>query len=667
MSNIKNKVDNKCLINEERLLHIDGLRGLSVIFVFLFHFDEKLFMGGFLGVDTFFVISGYVISRSLLKNRTENFFFDIRKFFLKRFFRIGPALFIFLMFSLLIYFFYGLTLNHHRTLFTAISSILGISNLYLGYIGVDYFLIDKINYYLHTWSLGVEEQFYIFYPFILLLFARKSNYIICLLFFISFIFFLFYWDQKLGGFYSPLTRFWEIFIGCFLYIFIKDKLIQTRFSIRLLIIIGYLLNIFFLSGFISLQLQILINIFFSACLIIFFSKSRLLCNRLLVHIGLISFSMYLWHYFIIHLAGPFIGNTLNKIIIIISFSYIISYLSFNLVERYFIYKNVALRKHYILFCSFLIFFSSFVLFNLNVSNIQYSNFNVFKSSLVNSIWVRQDQVLQNNFFNKKLGELEINITRTINPTDLCIDVTEYKCLKRSVKNNNAIFLVGDSHANHLIDGLIKSNDVENLFLGNECMHILIVRHLLYGELRDKAYERIKNCEKYSQKSNFLGVNNLLNKYNKIFYMISIRVPLYAEKWEIIDKNYAPIKNNKDKYLQIYNNLVDHIEELNSDIEIILIEPIPTFKYGPEYCMISEENCFISRSDIKNKNEKTRNIFKNISAKRGKTKIVNFNENFCNENICSMKEKNGNILYFDSNHLSKYGSETLVKFYKKLFD
>jgi hypothetical protein len=302
-----------------------------------------------------------------------------------------------------------------------------------------------------------------------------------------------------------------------------------------------------------------------------------------------------------------------------------------------------------------------------MNDIQFSNFKMFKNSLVNSIWVKQDRVLQNNFFNQKIEALEIDITKTKNLPDLCLDISEYKCLKKSMRNNNAIFLVGDSHANHLIDGLIASNNVQNLFLGNECMHILIIRHLLYGELRDKSYERIKNCEKYSLKSDFLEVNNFLNQYNKVFYLVSVRVPLYAEKWEIVDKNYSPIKKTNDKYLHIYNNLSIHIENLDKDIEIILIEPVPTFEYGPEYCMISEKNCFVSLNEITNMNQKTKNIFENIRAKRNKIKIVNFNKNFCDEIKCSMRDINKNFLYFDNNHLSKYGSETLVQFYDKLMN
>ena len=650
-----------------RLDHLDGLRGIAVSLVLLFHLDEKLFFGGYLGVDTFFVISGYVITKTLIENQGFSLIKNLKNFFFKRLYRITPALFVFLILSFSIYIFFGQTFNHHRTLFTAISSLIGISNLYLNYIGVDYFLIEKINYYLHTWSLGVEEQFYIFYPFIILIFFKTRITLVYLLFLISFILFIYFWDKNIGGFYSPTVRFWEILIGCILYLKLRNNFYQISLSIKVLLISIYFLNIFYLGNLLSTQIQILMNVILTVFFILFFNKSVFLCNKLFKHLGLISFSIYLWHFFIINIIEPFIINSIIKIIIIIFLTYLISYSSYLYVEKYFLFRGYILKRHYIFVFSSIIIFTTFIFANINFKNIDYSNFNDLKLSIVNSIWSKQDKILDNNYFNKKIKSLNLDIIKADIPIDLCKSNKGFKCLKIDQKNKTGIFLVGDSHANHLVNGLLLSKDVGNLFLGDECMHILLIRHLLYGELRDNAFERIKYCEKYDLKNDFLDVNKISKKFDKFFYIISIRIPLYAEKWEIVDENFNQINKKDDKYNQIYTNFKSHLANVNENIKIIFVEPIPTFDYGPEYCLISEKRCSVDMDDIEFDNKDTLEIFDKLLRMRQNSKVIDFKKYLCKTNTCFMKDVDNKFLYFDDNHLSKHGSETLAEFYNDLIN
>ena len=148
---------------------IDFLRALAVTPVILFHINPEFLPNGYLGVDLFFVISGFVITKTLLKEKNIFGEFKITSFFLRRVKRIYPALILMVSISILLIVVFGVLNKNNFNFFlkTGIFSIFGISNFFLIYKNNDYFLNQEFNPFTHTWSLGVEEQFYMIYPFIL--------------------------------------------------------------------------------------------------------------------------------------------------------------------------------------------------------------------------------------------------------------------------------------------------------------------------------------------------------------------------------------------------------------------------------------------------------------------------------------------------------------------
>jgi peptidoglycan/LPS O-acetylase OafA/YrhL len=146
---------------------IDGLRAVAVLLVLLFHLGNKIFRGGFIGVDVFFVISGYLITQQLL-GEMERGEFSFRRFFARRIRRLLPALAVVACISAVAGVFIFLPSNIEPTLWSALLSLFGLSN-FLFWMQVGYFDSDAIfKPLLHTWSLGVEMQFYLFWPLLML-------------------------------------------------------------------------------------------------------------------------------------------------------------------------------------------------------------------------------------------------------------------------------------------------------------------------------------------------------------------------------------------------------------------------------------------------------------------------------------------------------------------
>ena len=433
---------------------IDGLRAIAVISVILYHAQITIlgyqpFRGGFIGVDIFFVISGYLITSIILKELLITGLFSFKHFYERRKRRILPALLFVMLVSLPIAWMYLLPssfVDFSKSIFYSIGFI---SNFYFHDIGQQYGATDALLVpFLHTWSLSVEEQYYILIPIVLLIiFKFFKEHIIHILIFIFVVSLgLAEWGSKnytSATFYFLHTRMWEILAGSILAYFEITKGHRNKYKILNLllptlgiILIGYSILYFKEQSTPHPSFYTLIPVL-GVCLIIWFSDkneifTKLLSSKLLVSIGLISYSLYLWHYpiFAFDRIIEFSNEEILKKILLGIIILLLSIASYYFIEKPFRNKNYNF-KHLGSSIFFIIIFISLIQIMI-IKNDGYRNrFNIIYNSLKNF-------EIDNKYLEK---ERDIYYSKSLQKN------TEFK------NDNINILVIGDSHGKNLFIAL----------------------------------------------------------------------------------------------------------------------------------------------------------------------------------------------------------------------
>ena len=323
---------------------IDGLRAFSVLAVIIFHFGFN--KNGYLGVDVFFVISGFLITGNIY-NKILNDNFSILDFYIRRTKRIIPLVSFICLVSLVLGLFFMLPDDLENLAQSIIATNFFNNNLLLLLTTGDYW--DIVNEYkplMHTWSLAIEEQFYLFYPFIILMIYKfNSKYILPVLIFLTSIsVFLFFFTSNIEyKFYLLPFRFFELSIGGIFAIIFNGKVIENNYSY--LILVPLLSLIFFDLNFITNEVSILLVVILTSFSLILnypnnSISSLIIDNKIFGFIGKISFSIYMWHQLILAFSRYFIFEEINNTgyFIIFSLTIIMSIISYYFIESPFRYK-----------------------------------------------------------------------------------------------------------------------------------------------------------------------------------------------------------------------------------------------------------------------------------------------------------------------------------------
>lgn len=428
---------------------IDGLRALAVLSVVLFHFGFPGFYGGYVGVDIFFVISGYLIS-GIIIDEAESGRFSVVEFYRRRIIRIFPALFAMLVIVALV----GSYVLLPDELLDLGGQILGASFFYSNayfFKTANYFGGDShAKFLLHTWSLSVEEQFYIVWPFLLVLFhknrtIRKKG--IAAVFVISCILlsqYLVYIDQSFA-FYMMPARIWEFAVGTVAVYVARGNKLDDRTSVFLGLIglLAILIPVKIYNeqvvfpGFSALPPCI-----GTACVLAVNGRgfaSKFISNKVFTFFGKISYSLYLWHWPVVVFASVFYFHELNLVgkVVLFVISVVLGYLSWRFVEQPVrmsakkINAKLAFKSAGLLFA-----FALLVVLIVNQDGGLKLRFDGKQNKIATYISYHGDEKYrEGSCFVVQKGEV----------------FDAKKCLSISDKKKN-ILIIGDSHAAHLWPG-----------------------------------------------------------------------------------------------------------------------------------------------------------------------------------------------------------------------
>ena len=625
-------------LNTEYRTEIDGLRALAVLPVISFHAGFDIFSGGFVGVDIFFVISGYLITTIIIKDLDNNTF-SFKKFYERRARRIFPALIFVILISSIISFIF-LTRSELASYFkSVVATLLFFSNLYF-YKTTPYFRSESdLEPLLHTWSLSIEEQFYIIFPITLLLFHKFFKRYIFLMLIFGFATSLFicqFLALKTGGtlnFYFTFSRAWELALGaiCAYMIIYKNLsfsiLIKNLFSIAGIVLIVF--SIFFFNR------QTVFPSFYAlvptigTALIILFASKETLVNKILsikffVSIGLISYSLYLWHQPLLAFGRIFFDDlSIIQKLILIFLAVLMSIFSYFFIETTFRDKNKI---------DFKIFFRAgyiSTIFLLVFSYISY-NFFSFKNSteallaklLVNNNAVYATKMDQRLFIKNRI------IHENLNPKILVIGSSRIMQLSNDDFNKQILNLgvSGASIEDHIAITLmaLEKFNVDTILLASDpwlfnkyhnqlrwksiseeykiSLKSIQFKSKDYNIIENKNYREIylfheRFLEKLYSFSNIrkLDIEFKTNQINNLTKQVILRdgKRVYANNntEEKIKAKVIEYSMNKyqfsDEYYEIYKSFIEHLTEVHNKEVVLVLTPY----YLPSYKITIQEKPF----------------------------------------------------------------------------
>jgi peptidoglycan/LPS O-acetylase OafA/YrhL len=650
---------------------IDGLRALSVLAVVTFHAFPDWMGGGFIGVDVFFVISGYLISTIILEKLDEGKF-SFSEFYARRIKRIFPSLIIVLL-ACFSFGWFALFSDEYRQLGKHIVGGASFLSNFILWREAGYFdNTAETKPLLHLWSLGIEEQFYIFWPFVLwFVWKRKVNVltIIVALALVSFLLNINGVRRDLvATFYSPQTRLWELLSGSLLswmHLYKKDIFLIIKNNINNYISINILKKNKIVECDIFANFLSLIGLLLLACGFYLINKSvnfpgmwasipvlgavlvitagpgawlnrKMLSNKFAVWFGLISFPLYLWHWPLLSFSRIVEGGmpALSIRVTAVGVSILLAWLTYRFIEGplRFGTNNKA----------------TVVLLVLLMTIIGCIGYNLFSRNGY-------------EFRNAIQGiDNKNELVRTPSVDEECIRYIGLKdrlfpyCRYSNVNGTETVAIVGDSHAHVAYPGIseyLATRGINTILLANSsCPPFKGVHTGRTQTEKDACSDRIDQIlETVSHNADI----------KKVF--IFTRGTVYTKGTEPItgDKDISggqiiPI----DDFTKAAQLSFDRLSKYGKSIFYIIENP--ELSFTPQSCLqrpfkYEARNCYVMKNEVLERQADYRNAFKKLNG----VTIIDSLSAFCPEKNCLVFDENRSLLYADADHLSVAGSRFQV--------
>ncbi len=632
---------------------VDGLRAVAILPVIFFHAGFKIFEGGFVGVDVFFVVSGYLITTIILSDMNKNKF-SIVTFYERRARRIMPALF-FVMFCCLPFAYMWLMPIHLKDFSQSLTAVTVFSSNILFWIESGYFGVEsELKPLLHTWSLAVEEQYYVLFPlFLMVLWRLRKRWIFGALIIVGIASLaLAQWgayNKPIETFFLLPARAWELAIGAliaFYFLYQRDhaELIKNHkktsevFSILGLLLIFYSIFAFDNNTPFPSFYALLPTI--GTGLIIVFATSetavgRLLSTKVMVSIGLLSYSTYLWHQplFVFARHRSMEEPSTALLLTLSASSILLAYISWRYVESPFRNKKLISRKSVF---AFAIFGSVFFAFAGIVGHFE-NGFDGRKND--NGLLLTDiPQKTKINHGLSKECEGDLNLSNKCRTSD-----------------NPEILLWGDSYAMHLAQGIMSSKpDVKMIQMTKS-----VCGPFFNAAPVTKKYPEswAKGCLEFNK-----HVYDWLSENKSIKYAVLASPFGQYLNDEILVENTLKTSNSdiaKNQLLSTLNKLED------MGIKPVIFAPPPKNGTNIGECLVRHEQynidtsqCNFDRSKIE---KNSLEVYKFLSDIPQKYKVISLQDMLCKDSTCKTVI-NDTFVYRDGGHLSKEGSALLGKRY-----
>lgn len=642
-------------MKREQRKDIDGLKGIAILAVIFYHlFDllksshlsqSNLFNGGFLGVDVFFVVSGFLIASSIYEKLSLNEF-SLCSFYKKRFFRIVPPLVIVCFFTLILGYFLLLSDVYCELNIEVVNALLGIGNFRFANVG-GYFSLDSSDrLLLHTWYLSITIQFYILFPLCLVLLKKalgtKHIPLATLTLCVAMLIISYYVSNNGKGYLLTQCRIFELFLGSVLF-FYKAQIYLLVFSKfkALSVTSEFIGTILLITSIFTVELthgiwtpkSSALTIIATSLVILSHNKQSIIGFKPLTFLGKGSYSLYLWHWplFIFALRCDYL-NSPFKLIVVFAIIALVSEFSYKFIEKHNFKILTVLIMYAICFASYAYFHSENRLNYLSSFTVKDLQFTQIASEYTpKAVFAEHDKVVWH------YGQQ---------------------------KETPHIFFVGDSNAGHYQYYLMSQNIIPVYFLS-------VPASLAYG----KEFASM-------QTEYFINGQDRADFYKLYKKTLSILTPgdkvILSNRWDIMFDLYVAEKHinksnaNFEKYIDDILKDLDEQIESHSQLQFYIVGlAIVTDKAHLNFSKLDLTGSFLSKiinikefyesKDYVERNEFVNNKLKAYANSHSNVKFIDRNVPINKGNgIYSIFENSGPI-FLDATHYTNRGGCVIGKY------